>query len=276
MAKQKCPEFENHERWLVAYADMMTLLFALFVVLYSIMNVEMSKMSAVSKSIRDAFGYEAKSIPNASGYPSGNSRTEGIFSKLKGNTSKDSVATRTRREIAAIINADIKTLEKQLFTRFQGTSAEKTISGPKDTRVVSFQQDQDGLRITLLARGFFDPGSIAVKKDALPILAGITSAVKNLGKTIRIEGHTDSSPYNKNGMTNWELSSVRASWVVRFFINQGMPATQIYAAGFAETRPIAPNDTEANQELNRRIDIKLIYDSFKEYDKEEEKTEETP
>lgn len=265
--KKKCPEFENHERWLVAYADMMTLLFALFVVLYSITNVEIEKLKAVKKSFQRAFGMNTEEVKDVEGFPSGNSRTEGVFNKTRGDTSRESSSTiRNRRELAAIISADIAAAQKKLEDRFYGNKEFPLVGGNKDERIVYINKEKDGIRITLLARGFFAPNKTNIFPETTPVLDGVAKAIKSLNKIIRVEGHTDNRPFASKGMSNWELSSIRAASIVRYMINKHSFAPQsIYAAGFADSWPIAPNDTPENRAMNRRVDIKILYDTPSEY-----------
>lgn len=260
--KPKCPEFENHERWLVAYADMMTLLFAVFVVLYSIMRVDLVRLQQLSTSIQKAFGMSTEEDPDATGFPSGNSRKQGIFDHIKGNTNREPLTTRNRRELAAIISADTARVERAVYEQFRGTKDFPAIGGKSDDRVVIFNQDTDGIRISLLARGFFSSGGSRIDASGYRILDGIANTVRGLGRIIRIEGHTDNLPFGKPGLTNWELSSLRASAVVRYFIDKhDFPKNAIYASGFADSRPIAPNDSPSRRALNRRVDVKILYDT---------------
>jgi len=263
--KAKCPEFENHERWLVAYADMMTLLFALFVVLYAIATADADKLKKVSTSIQKAFGASTEQ-DGPDGTPRGNNLSEGIFKKIRGNTNRDSMLTRNRREAAAIISADFKKLEREMFDRLYGSKAfpekSKEAKAAKDERVVYVTRDQDGIRVTLLARKFFRASSTGLNEEARAALDGVASAVKGMGRTVRVEGHTDNLAFNMNGMTNWELSAGRAASVVRYLIDRHrFDKTMIYAAGFADTHPVASNDTPENRSLNRRVDIKILYDT---------------
>jgi chemotaxis protein MotB len=272
MAKKKCPEFENHERWLVAYADMMTLLFALFVVFYALLNVELKKVKTVTQSVRKAFGMEVEEMPDAEGFPSGNSRKrEDIFNQIRGNTSQRSVSTRNRRERAAIIAADTALVEKAVQESFSGTQEFPAVSGESSDRVVYFSKDPDGIRISLLARGFFGSGKPNLDSQAYKILDVIGGALRGLGRIVRVEGHSDASnaelviPFSVKEslrITNWELSSLRAAAVVRYFVDQvKVPRNQVYAAGFGDTRPVAPNDTPKNRSMNRRVDIKVLYEA---------------
>lgn len=262
--KQKCPEFENHERWLVAWADMLTLLFALFVVLYSIANVEVEKLKQVKKSIQSAFGSSTTPVADAQeGFPSGNARVEGIFDKVKGNTRRETMRKRDRKETQAIITEDMQQVELDISSRLSGQETFPDAADPKsDNRVVFVNRDADGIRITLLARHFFKPSSADLSPLAYPALDGVAQAIRPLGRVIRVEGHTDDRTFNFQNMTNWELSSLRAAAVVRYMISRhSYPQNMLYPAGFAATRPVAPNDTPKNRSLNRRVDIKILYES---------------
>jgi chemotaxis protein MotB len=239
-----------------------------FVVLYAILNVEVEKLKSVTKSVRQAMGLSAEDVPGATGKPSGNSReTEDIFNKIKGNTSREPMHTRNRRERAAIIAADTQLVERTLQEAFQGTSEFPTLSGESSDRVVYFSKDPDGIRISLLARGFFAPSKPELEPAAYRILDAVAATLKGLGRIVRVEGHSDSStsniqvPFMKNGLSNWELSTLRAATVVRYFVEQhSIEKKMIYAAGFGDTRPVAPNDSIKNRSLNRRIDLKVLYE----------------
>lgn len=265
--KQKCPEFENHERWLVAFADMMTLLFALFVVLYAMANLDKSKAKKVEISIQKAFANEFDDETMPEGTPRGFDMKKGIFRFTKGNTNREQVSTRTRREMAAIISADSAKLERDLAERLYGSKDFPQAQNQKpEDRVVFVNRDNDGIRVTLLARKFFNPNEATLTKEAKTVLDGVALAVKNIGRQVRVEGHTDNLPFNLNGMTNWELSAARASAVVRHFISQHKyNPKSIYAAGFADTQPVASNETPQDRSMNRRVDIKILYDTPADY-----------
>lgn len=259
--KQVCPEFENHERWLVAFADMMTLLFALFVVLYSIASVEQSKLDKVAISVQKAFGIPSETETQEGGIPKGNSREEGLFNKMKGDTRRDLLTSRQRREMITIINADANKIERQLQDRLYGPKDFPDGKTGKPDRVVYVNRDPDGIRITLLSRGFFKINQNDLDESALKVLDSVATSVKEMGRVVRIEGHTDNLPFRKDGKTNWELSSLRAAAVARYFTEKHkFPSGMVYSAGFADTMPVAPNDTPENRALNRRVDIKVLYD----------------
>lgn len=259
--KQQCPEFENHERWLVAFADMMTLLFALFVVLYSIANVDKAKVTKVAESIQKAMGTIPSDGKGTGASGKGNSRSEGIHRKIRGNTSRSTFLTRNRREMTAIIAADKLQIERTIEQRLYGS--ESTPSGERkpEDRIVNVTREADGIRVSLLARKFFKPNEIGLDPEAKAALSDVADAVKGLGRIVRVEGHTDNLPFRKNGLTNWELSAIRASSVVRYLIDdKGFAPSSVYAAGFADSYPVAANDTPENRMLNRRVDLKILYD----------------
>jgi chemotaxis protein MotB len=271
MAKKKCPEFENHERWLVAFADMMTLLFALFVVLYALANDSMAKMKKVETSVRKAFGMETEA-EGPEGKPQGFQIKDGIFKKIKGNTNRDTLLKKPSPETLAVIQADTSKLEREIFNQIYGSKslAEQIKENEKDQNVF-ISADPDGVRVSLMSRKFFKPSSTELSDEAKKMLSGVANAVKNLERVIRIEGHTDNLPFNLKGMSNWELSSGRAASVVRYFISDhGFDPKMIYAAGYADTRPLADNETADGRSKNRRVDIKIMYEAAPSEDQQSE------
>ncbi|KAB8030633.1 OmpA/MotB family protein [Fluviispira multicolorata] len=264
--KKKCPEFENHERWLVAFADMMTLLFALFVVLYAIAIVNTSKVKQVTESMQTAFGIKEE-IPKEEGtIPRGPTATEGIFRYIKGNTSREQILQKIIRERAAIISAQAKAVEQKLSERLYGTKQFPDSAKKPVDRVIYVARDPEGIRITLLARILFAPGEYNLAPEASKLIQAVAEVLKGIGRVIRVEGHTDNIPYERNGMSNWELSTLRATSVTKFLLNTNLfPVGSVYPAGFAETRPLAENDSAENRALNRRVDLKILYDNPTDY-----------
>lgn len=264
--KKKCPEFENHERWLVAFADMMTLLFALFVVLYAIAVVNTSKVKQVTESVKVAFGIKEEMPKEEGPIPRGPNSMESIFKYIKGNTSREQILQRILRERAAIIAAQAKMLEQKLAERLYGAKQFPDSAKKPVDRIVYVTRDPDGIRITLLSRILFTPGNYELKPETKDLLRGVAEVLKGLGRMIRVEGHTDNLPFERNGMSNWELSCLRATSVTKYMIGTGFfPKGSIYSAGFAETRPIAENDNPENRALNRRVDLKILYDNPDDY-----------
>lgn len=262
---KKCPEFENHERWLVAFADMMTLLFALFVVLYALKD-DGPKIKKAAESIRMEFGIRDELPVEEGPVPRGPANIQSIFRYLKGNTSREQLLQRIQRERAVIIAADAKKLEQKIAERLYGAKQfPSTEKAPQD-RIVHIARDPDGIRVTLLARQFFKTSRTDMTIQAKKILHGMADILKGLGRIVRVEGHTDNRPFRKDGMTNWELSALRATEVVRYFVeHEKFKPGEIYSAGYADTRPIAINDTPEDRAMNRRIDLKILYDQPGDY-----------
>ncbi len=262
--KQKCPEFENHERWLVPYADMLTLMFAVFVVLFALKKegADQAKIQQAAISIQESFSDAVEDIPENRR----NGPTEqgiGIFEHRKGDrirapiTPKYPDASRAMK----IIDAEMKKTQEQIQLRLYGQQKfrEMEKSGKGQERIVSVQRDNDGFRVKLLASHFFKPGSYQLSQSALKDVEEIGKILKELGRPITIEGHTDSVPATGD-KNNWDISTLRATSVLRYFIDKmNFPPTSLSAAGYADTRPIASNATEETRALNRRIEIKVHY-----------------
>ncbi|WP_390808228.1 OmpA family protein [Fluviispira vulneris] len=245
---------------------MMTLLFALFVVLYAIAVVNTSKVKQVTESMQTAFGIKEE-IPKEEGtIPRGPTATEGIFRYIKGNTSREQILQKVIRERAAIISAQARNVEQKLSERLYGTKQFPDSAKKPVDRVIYVARDPEGIRITLLARILFKPGEYTLTPEAYKIIQSVAEVLKGIGRVIRVEGHTDNIPYERNGMSNWELSTLRATSVTKFLINTKLfPVGSVYPAGFAETRPLAENDSAENRALNRRVDLKILYDNPTDY-----------
>jgi chemotaxis protein MotB len=263
MAKKKCPEFENHERWLVSYADMLTLLFAVFVVLYalSITDSKPKPNAEVAGSLEESFATPLDEIPvdrrvgpTEAGY--------GIFEHFKGNQVRPTISKKYPglKERVAVIDEEMNRVKRELEERMYGPNKLQGSLKPGEQRVVDITRTGRGFKLQLLARHFYEPGGFQIKKTAQTELDKVTETLKELGRDITIEGHTDSMPPAGN-LSNWELSSLRASYIVRYMINKhNFPASKLSAAGYADLRPIAANGTEQGRSLNRRIEIQINYD----------------
>lgn len=260
--KAKCPEFENHERWLVSFADMMTLLFALFVVLFALKEGgATSKIEQATGSINESFNQvlvempvERRVGPQEAGL--------GIFEHFRGNQARPPMIKKYpgSEEKIRVIDQEMKILNTQLEDRLYGPSKKKDPDTKGAERIVSLHRTSDGIRLRMLATHFYEPGSYRIRRTAETELDSVAKILKELGRTVTIEGHTDDSPANGE-MTNWEISALRASYIVRYFISKhDFPTTKIIAAGYGDTRPIGDNRTQSGRALNRRIEIRIHYD----------------
>src|SRR4051794_12704372 len=248
-------EAENEERWLLTYADMITLLMALFMVLFSITSVNKSKLDVLTRSLQEAFSGKimsgGKSIRSAGANPDSHSAPTAeppipaiapLLEKQQERTRQANGGQDGKEQ------DDFRRLKQQIdaYARAHGLA-----------RTVQTTIAQRGLVIRLLTdRVLFDSGQADLKPQAKPLLtriAGLLQAERR--HRIQVEGHTDSVPIRGSVFpTNWELSTSRAARVVRFLIDGGVPAGRLGAAGYAALHPIATNGTAAGRSRNRRVE----------------------
>ncbi|MBA4181015.1 MAG: chemotaxis protein MotB [Anaerolinea sp.] len=223
---------ENHERWIVSYADMVTLLFALFVVLYATSDANPEKLQVVRNSIDDAFSV---------GVLQGSNGTSPVFGGGGLTPSINEVKSKTFTGLGKTLND---------FASANGLEGKITI-----------RSDADSITISLADNLLFDSGSADLKPGAQDVLTQVAAALSGLPNDLRIEGHTDNVPVNSPDFaSNWELSAARASRVLRFLAEQGRLRTdKLEAAFFADTHPVAGNNTPEGRAQNRRADIVIVY-----------------
>lgn len=236
----------SHDRWLVSYADSITLLFAFFVVLYAFAKTDQKKQMQVSDSIDTAFRTlgifpDSARRPDRSAAASGVDRPEIPMNIVMG---EDVLAP-------AQVKADLEHIRRDL---------EQTLSNQVATHTVSIHMGRDGLVISLREAGFFNSGSADPKPESLPTLREIA---ERLGKTpydVRIEGDTDNIPiHNAQFDSNWELSTARATRIARIFLAMhAIPPDRLSAAGYAEFHPVASNATPEGRAENRRVDLVVL------------------
>jgi chemotaxis protein MotB len=236
----------GHERWLVSYADFMTLLFAFFVVLYSASKADQKKQMQVSESINAAF------------------RSLGIFGgaePLKGSANGASGVEKPALPVNIIMGEDVlaPARVKDDLGKIR-SEMEQLLSNQVAQHTVSIQMGRDGLVISLREAGFFDSGSAIPKPATIATLRQIASALSGTPYSLRIEGHTDNIPIHTAEFdSNWELSAARATHIAHLFLDlKGMPPERISAAGFAEFHPVADNDTLEGRAKNRRVDLVVL------------------
>jgi len=235
----------NHERWLVSYADFITLLFAFFVVLYASSKADQKKQQQVSEAIDSAFRALAI-FPDASRQPA-NLKNVSAISKDEPVTPMNIVMGEEVLSPAQV-KQDLSRVEKQL---------DKMLSNQIADHTVSIKMGKNGLVISLREAGFFSTGSATPHAGTLPILRQIAQALGKIPYDVRVEGHTDNLPiHNAEFDSNWELSSARATRIARIFLaTGGIPPEHLSAAGYAEFHPVAPNATSEGRAQNRRVDL---------------------
>jgi chemotaxis protein MotB len=231
MAKKKHEEHENHERWLVSYADFITLLFAFFVVMYSISSVNEGKFRSVSDSIKAALNPIAS--PPTTSIPF----TIGQNKALKLDPAIEVAKEPAMRRLRQIIRALKEETQIEVMTLKELTNGDIVLTLPE----------------TVLFRS----GESTLRPEAYPFIQAISDVLIELDRHVRVEGHTDNVPITTAQFpSNWELSATRAVTVVRTFLEQyGVPADHLTAVGHADSRPLTDNLTPENRAKNRRVEI---------------------
>ncbi len=250
MGGKKHPEHVNLERWLVSYADFITLLFAFFVILYATSKTDAQKLKAVAESIKAAFSADFVDQAGRSGGKTLNMFQEELPS---GGLMMDMPMGKSN-----IRAADYEELKRLADILEESISYELGASDFAEKLQIIY--DDRGLVVRLSAKDFFEPGSAQVKPDAMPILNQMAKILKTVKRNIRVEGHTDNSKISSEYFpSNWELSTSRAAWIVRFLIiKHSFNPKQLSASGYAEFHPIAPNETETGKAKNRRVEIIVL------------------
>ena len=247
----------NHERWLVSYADFITLLFAFFVVLYASAQVDQRKVGRLALAIQVAFQElgvfpdSTTKVPIDIHEPMPFSTVQAI-ENAKHNAELGRISSPPEDTLAAASEeANLATLQAELQQALQHEIA---------LHAVALHRETEGLVISLREFGFFDSGSAALKASALPALDRIASILAVRTCRIRIEGHTDNVPIHTAQIaSNWELSTARSTELVRLLIQRyRFSPERLSAAGYAEYHPIASNQTPTGRAQNRRVDLVIL------------------
>ncbi len=216
----------GRERWLVSYADFITLLFAFFTTLYAISTIDARKLHAMVESMQDAFragALTAEPAPSAGGV-----WTPG--------------ATGGR---------PLGGLQERIVERLGRAIADRRVEVGRDRR---------GIVVSISEAGSFASGSADLSAEARELLTDLGGVLAETDNQVRVEGHTDNTPiHNARFASNWELSTARATNVIAFLIETTHARPERFSAsGYAEYHPRADNTTDANRRRNRRVDIVIL------------------
>jgi chemotaxis protein MotB len=243
MAKKESPEeHENHERWLVSYADFMTLLFAFFVVMYSTSRIDQKRMVDVVKSIKFAMHFKGTGVA-AEQLPIFDSQaTEGGCVAGLGDQPP------TQQAVAAV-----EAVRRKIEKRLKGILLERPDSPP----TVLMHTEGRKLMIRLSASRFFDPAQAAIRPEVIPVLDAIAIELEQFHRPIRVEGHTDDQTTARSRFRdNWDLSASRAASVASYMqAAHQFDGKMLSAAGRGSAWPIADNSTALGRETNRRVEL---------------------
>ena len=255
--RKKHPAHANHERWLVSYADFITLLFAFFVVMYSTSQVDQRKVGKLALAIQVAF-QELGVFPTSNTQIPVDTKDPMPFNTVQAVENAERTAAMGRLVppakgvlSGAAENGDLGALRKEL---------EKALAPEISRQEVALRSEPDGLVISLREVGFFDSGSAEMKTDSRSAFGRMARLLADREYRIRIEGHTYNVPiHNSQFASNWELSTARATEMIRVLITQyAFAPERLSAGGYAEYHPIAANRTEQGRALNRRVDVVIL------------------
>lgn len=240
-------EHENHERWLVSYADFITLLFAFFVVMYSLSSLNEGKYRILSDSLVQAF----RSVNiNESGQqivvPPVTVVTPSIAPPAQRNRTPEEEQAEQRRQ---------QTAQRM---RSMADEIRRVLQPLTQDGQVSVTEGAFGITVEINASVLFSPGEAVLGVPAVAALRAVAGVLATASFPVTIEGHTDNIPINTFRFpSNWELSAVRASSVVRLFIDSGVSPERLTVAGYGDQRPVADNSTEEGRARNRRVAIMI-------------------
>jgi chemotaxis protein MotB len=241
----------SHERWLVSYADFVTLLFAFFVVLYASAQIDKQRAARLSDAIDSAF--QQLGIFERDPHKPGEVDPKiSLPSAVNGGQDLSRWAPSGQEKMGAG--------QKQDNFNAIRSELENALSAEIARNEVALHMEADGLVVSLREAGFFDSGSATIKPGAQAAFARVANILREHSCAVRIEGHTDNVPiHTAQFASNWELSTARATSLVKALIVQyDVPSERLSAAGYAEFHPAADNDTAKGRQLNRRVDVVIL------------------
>jgi chemotaxis protein MotB len=271
MARKKKPEeHENHERWLVSYADFITLLFAFFVVMYSISSVNEGKYRVLSDSIVAAFDPTRQGLPIKLSSP----LKPPILERDVVSPAYDKAILENQYpNVPAVTQASEEDKKNLLEIARQ---VESNMSDLIDENIVKVKKNDLWIEIEIKSSILFPSGSASLEPKARPVLQEVAGILGKFPNQIQVEGFTDNVPIaNETFPSNWELSAARAASVVHLFAESGLAPARMSAIGYGEFKPVADNNTAAGRSQNRRIGVVLLSDAIARRTNRTEQLEET-
>jgi chemotaxis protein MotB len=264
-------EHENHERWLVSYADMLTLLFCLFVVLFAMSQIDKQKFAALASGLAQSFGTPVSANDSSTG--SQPSVLDGLPSPVDiaagvGQTTTsqglsqqqvDAAAAQAALQRAQNVQAEAqKTYDQLAAARAQIDAA---LARAGYSGAATYQIDERGLVVHVVADNvLFNSAQATLRPDGVKLLDAVAPTLTGLPNAVRVEGHANTEPVDPKGPwpSNWELSAYRATTVLRHLSADGVPEARLSAAGYGSTQPLVPYTDPAAMTVNRRVDIVVL------------------
>jgi chemotaxis protein MotB len=244
--KKRFPEHVNHERWLVSYADFITLLFAFFVVMFASSQTDKGKQRQVSESVKHAL-QNGKFAAALAGILGGT-----VDDKGKGNAQMRGPGGAKKTAV------EPKDKEIELIPAIQHLS--KELESEIKAGKMQVQMTPRGLVVSMRQAAFFPSGDDSIEQNATASIKKVADTLRTLPNQIRLEGHTDARPVRRGRFkSNWELSAARAISMMELLTTEfDIAKERVAIGGYADTVPVASNDTEEGRALNRRVDIVIL------------------
>jgi chemotaxis protein MotB len=253
--RKKHEEHENLERWLVSYADFITLMFAFFVVMYSLSSLNEGKYKVLSESLIHAFQNPSSLIIQKPEMAAGHKVV-----------TPPQVAIIPKPMTAATVRA------KEQEKRLKGIAEDvmKVMDPLVKEGQVKITQSERGIAIEINASVLFPSGEAKLTPDSVKVLTAVGQVLTSVDNPVQVEGYTDNIPIKSPLFpSNWELSAARASSVVRLFVENGVDSARLVAVGYGENHPVEPNDTPEGRARNRRVAVMIL-------NKDQEKVSDVP
>jgi chemotaxis protein MotB len=246
--KKKHPAHENHERWLVSYADFITLLFAFFVVMFATSQTNTTKAAQVSQSVKEALenGKVSALVASILGGAKEEKGPGNAMLMGPGGAKRWMPKERKDGQLAELLPS-LEVLSKEL---------KNEIAAGK----IQISMEQRGLAISFKQATLFPSGEDVIAPDAVDSIGKVASAINKMPNPVRLEGHTDSVPIHTHRFnSNWDLSAARSIALLRLLSERfGVPVSKLSVAGYADTAPVDSNETEGGRSRNRRCDIVIL------------------
>ncbi|OMD41487.1 flagellar motor protein MotB [Paenibacillus sp. RS8] len=265
--KRRVETRESRDRWMITYADLITLLLIFFVILYAMSSLDTDKYNIVTGSLSETFKSGSTVLDGGNGILDAGKTTESRQNSVDGNGGNaaatarpnDGSAEQTENEAPSARELAFREQEAKL-AELMGVITQYVEANNLGEQIFVADKPQ-GIEITLSDRFLFDAGKANLKSPAFPALQQLSGLFKDIGAKISIEGHTDNTPVSSasNYNDNWELSGARALSVLRFFLDhEGLNPDNFQYAGYADTQPTAENISAAGKQKNRRVEIIVL------------------
>jgi chemotaxis protein MotB len=265
--KHEEEEHENHERWMVSYADMMTLLLVLFIVLYAMSQVDKAKFAALASGLSETFGGPISVQPGPT--PDG-SVLDGLTGVIDIASAIPPDTTVSEPEIDAAASAAAAERAKRVAVEAAGAydelaaaraRLEAALAAAGYSGAARFEIDERGLVVHIVADAvLFDAEEADLRPEGRDILAAVAPALTALPNVLRVEGHANHLPVTRGGPwpSNWELSATRATTVLRSLAANGVPEPRLSATGYSSTKPLVAESDPTALSVNRRVDVVVL------------------